>query len=123
MACPDPQATSATSMPSVRRSGSPGTSGTTTSSRVASNTMALSSAISRWNSGYCEYGTPPPFLKQSAMPSSTLPSMAMNWLNDAMLPGPAARVSEAACSGGSRNSWPSCSTIPPVTIAPNHSRT
>ena len=53
-AWPDPQPTSATSMPSLSRSVSPGTSGSVTSMRVASWTAPLSSAMTAWNLGKAE---------------------------------------------------------------------
>src|SRR6516225_2037338 len=50
---------------------------------------------------------------------------AMYWANTAMLSPAAARVRHGACSAGStyRVLVGSTSTIPDVTIAPNHSRT
>ena len=100
-AWPDPHPTSATSIPSLSRSVSPGTSGSVTSIRVASWTAPLSSAMTAWNLGNAEYGTPPPCRKQSTIWSSTCAISPMYCIPVARFAMPAARVSQAACSAGS----------------------
>ena len=88
-------------MPDRRRSTRPLTSGRVTSMRVASWTAPLSSAIRAWNLGNAAYPTPPPSRKQPRMSSSTSASSPTYWACTARLSGPAARVSHAACAGGS----------------------
>ena len=83
-------------MPCLSLSISPGTSGSVTSIKVASRTAPLSSAMTAWNRGNAEYGTPPPRRKQSTIWSSTSAISPMYCIPAARLFMPAARVSQAA---------------------------
>ena len=69
--------------------------------RVASWTAPLSSAMTAWNLGKAEYGTPPPCRKHSTIWSSTIAISPMYCIPVARFCMPAARVSQAACPAGS----------------------
>jgi hypothetical protein len=69
--------------------------------RTDKTVCALSSAITSWKRGYRSYGTPPPERKHSTMSSSTVDRLVIHCASTARLSGEAARVSQAACSGGS----------------------
>ena len=70
-AWPQPQATSASSMPARSRSTSPGASGRIGSRRAASKTRAVASAVKRVERGVAAYGTPPLWQRQSTTWSCT----------------------------------------------------
>ena len=125
IALPRPHPRSATRIPSSSRSRSPGTSGRMWSKSPASVVWSLSSAIVSWNRRNRSYGTPPPSRKLRTMSSSTWPSTEIHCAVTAMLFGDAARVSHAACSGGSVyvSLSGSTRTMRAAVIAPSHSRT